>query len=222
MHLLLKDTALLGLATLLGAVIGFERERQGKSAGLRTHALVCLGATLITLASIRGFGEFGSLTRDPARVAAQIVSGIGFLGAGTIMREGATIKGLTTAASLWTTAGIGLAIGSGLAWLALAATVFVELTLIAMSKFEKRYVSTRHASMKVVAVDRTGLLGEIATILGSCGLNIIGTEIDLEKDGSIVSIEFSLLRTPSTRPGSETLQHILGVAGVLRAETNNW
>ena len=127
--LLWKNLGLMALATLLGALVGLERERQGKSAGLRTHALVCLGSALITIVSIHGFGPVGPGLRDPARVAAQVVSGIGFLGAGTIMREGLSIRGLTTAASLWTTAGIGLAIGSGMVWPAVGATVLVQFEM---------------------------------------------------------------------------------------------
>lgn len=99
------------MAAALGAVIGYQRERSGKSAGLRTVVLVCVGAALFTIASIYGFGTIA----DPSRVAAGIVIGIGFLGAGAIMRrEGGHIEGLTTAATIWVMAAIGLATGAGL------------------------------------------------------------------------------------------------------------
>ena len=102
------------LAVAAGGLIGLEREIHGRAAGFRTQILVCLGSTLIMLISIYGFEQSGvGTTRDPARLAAQVVSGIGFLGAGTILREGTSIKGLTTAASLWVVAGIGLALGAG-------------------------------------------------------------------------------------------------------------
>src|SRR5690349_2341633 len=101
------------LAVLLGGAIGLERELRGQAAGLRTHVLVCVGATLITLTSVEiGMDKSGTFHGDPARLAAQIVSGIGFLGAGAILREGLSIRGLTTSASIWTTAGIGIAIGA--------------------------------------------------------------------------------------------------------------
>jgi putative Mg2+ transporter-C (MgtC) family protein len=106
------------LAFALGAVLGFEREKTGRPAGLRTHMLVCAGSTCFTLAGIYGFAATNSSMRDPARVAAQIVAGVGFLGAGTIFRTPSTIRGLTTAASIWLVAGIGMLAGAGMYWLA--------------------------------------------------------------------------------------------------------
>lgn len=107
-----KGSALL-LAVLLGGVIGLEREWRGNAAGMRTHILVCVGATAITLTSVEiGMGVRGGMRGDPGHIAAQNGSGIGFLGAGAILRKGATIRGLTTAASIWATAGIGIALGA--------------------------------------------------------------------------------------------------------------
>jgi putative Mg2+ transporter-C (MgtC) family protein len=115
------------LAAALGAVVGLQRERTGKQAGLRTHILICLGAALITLLSIYGFGP-GS---DPARVAAGVVVGVGFLGAGVILhREGGIVVGLTTAATVWVVAGIGMAAGAGLYIVAAVATALVLGALI--------------------------------------------------------------------------------------------
>ena len=101
------------LAALLGGIVGMERGSGDRPAGLRTHVLVCTGSALIMLVSIYAFDP-QTYTRDPGRIAAQVVSGIGFLGAGTILHEGLTVRGLTTAASLWMVAAIGLAIGSGM------------------------------------------------------------------------------------------------------------
>lgn len=115
------------LAVGLGALIGFERQRAGKPAGLRTHLLVCIGSALFTIASIYGFGE----DADAARVAAGIVAGIGFLGAGTIIRSSEGILvGLTTASSIWAVAAIGLAAGAGLYILAPVTTVVVLIVLM--------------------------------------------------------------------------------------------
>ena len=115
------------LATALGAAIGYQRERAGKQAGLRTHVLISLGAALIALISIYGFGGVG----DPARVAAGVVVGVGFLGAGVILhREGGIVAGLTTAATIWVVAGIGLAAGAGLYIIAAVATAIVLGVLI--------------------------------------------------------------------------------------------
>ena len=116
------------LAAALGAIIGYQRERAGKPAGLRTHILICVGAALFTVASIYGFGAAG----DPARVAAGIVAGIGFLGAGAIIRRGeeGAVGGLTTAATIWAVAGIGLAAGAGLYLASAVATVLMLIVLL--------------------------------------------------------------------------------------------
>ena len=129
-HALLR----LVVAAGLGAAIGFERELRDREAGMRTHLLVALGSCLFTLVSAYGFNEFlvngGSVVRaDPSRIAAQIVTGIGFLGAGAIIREGLSVRGLTTAASLWIVAAIGMAAGAGYYGAAIGSTV---LTLLAL------------------------------------------------------------------------------------------
>ena len=113
------------IAVLLGSLVGYERERQGKPAGLRTHAMVGLGATLFTVVSLYGFGP----GTDTSRVAAMIVSGIGFLGAGAILHERGGVQGLTTAASLWVTAAIGIAVGVGMILMSLATTILVFAVL---------------------------------------------------------------------------------------------
>ena len=115
------------LAAALGSIVGFQRERSGKQAGLRTHVLICVGAALFTVASIYGFGA----ASDVSRVAAGVVVGIGFLGAGAIMhRNGEMVAGLTTAATIWVIAGIGLAAGAGLYIAAAVATVIVLIILL--------------------------------------------------------------------------------------------
>ena len=114
------------LAAALGAAIGYQRERAGKPAGLRTHILICLGAALFTVASIYGFGP----ASDPSRVAAGVLVGVGFLGAGVIMRTGeGIVAGLTTAATMWAVAGIGLAAGAGLYVASAVATVLMLIVL---------------------------------------------------------------------------------------------
>lgn len=113
------------LATGLGALVGYERERAGKPAGVRTHSMVSLGAALFTVVSLYGFDGVG----DPGRVAAQIVVGIGFLGAGAILHARGNVHGLTTAATLWVTAAIGLAVGVGMLLMSVAATALVFFLL---------------------------------------------------------------------------------------------
>ena len=128
------------LAAILGGIVGIERGSGDRPAGFRTHILVCVGSALFMLVSMYGFDELtpaealheGDLgaRRDSARIAAQVVSGIGFLGAGTILHEGLTIRGLTTAASLWMVSAIGLAVGSGMFFLSIMATVITMITLV--------------------------------------------------------------------------------------------
>lgn len=221
-----RHMGLLTLAIVLGASIGLERERQGKSAGLRTHALVCLGSALFTLVSAEGFGGMGAVARDPARIAAQIVTGVGFLGAGTIMHEGLTIRGLTTAASLWTTAGIGMAAGSGMAAAAVGATFLVQLVLVVMIRVEKRFFPHEEAVLRLKAIDRPGLLGEVATEIGRFGMNIVATEINVDREDATVRIEINMghvnAKYVGHSPYAEILQHVLALPGVLRAEVDNW
>ena len=114
------------LATALGAIVGFQRERAGKQIGLRTHILICVGAALFTIASIYGFGATG----EAARIAAGVVVGVGFLGAGAIIRSGeGIVAGLTSAATIWAVAGIGLAAGAGLYLISAVATAIVLIVL---------------------------------------------------------------------------------------------
>jgi len=127
------------VAALLGGIVGVEREIHEKAAGFRTHILVCVGSCLIMLTSMHVCDIYqGVAAADPSRIAAQVVSGIGFLGAGTIIRSRASVVGLTTAASLWSIAGVGLAIGSGLFIVATGAVVTILICLLALTKVQGR------------------------------------------------------------------------------------
>lgn len=143
------------VACVCGAMIGLERTRRFKEAGVRTHMIVCGAAALIMIVSKYGFADLtnaagaaypGARGADPARMAAQVVSGIGFLGAGVIFQNGSTVKGLTTAAGIWATAAIGLAVGAGMYWLGLFVSVVVAVLQIAMHRFTvgaDSYVTSR-------------------------------------------------------------------------------
>jgi putative Mg2+ transporter-C (MgtC) family protein len=132
------------VAAAAGGAVGLERELKDQPAGLRTHLLVALGSCLFTLVSAYGFTEFGSgtasgvLRADVTRIASQVVVGIGFLGGGTILRHGGTVKGLTTAASLWVTAAVGLAVGAGFTLGALVAGGIALVALIVLKPLERR------------------------------------------------------------------------------------
>lgn len=128
----------LGSATLLGGCIGLEREIHGKEAGFRTYALVCLGSALVMIVSTQMFEIYKGVAEvDPSRIAAQVVSGIGFLGAGAIIRFPQGIKGLTTAAGIWAASGIGLACGIGLYYPAMLATFLTLMILVVFSYFDR-------------------------------------------------------------------------------------
>lgn len=146
------------LSILLCGAVGLEREIHGSPAGLRTHILVGLGSALIMLVSMYGFDE-----GDPARLAAQVISGIGFIGAGTIMRHGGDIKGLTTAATLWLTAMIGLASGNGYYIGAIVTTILSLLTLIFLRFLESK-ISKKNLSLTVIALSNLPVIGTILKV----------------------------------------------------------
>ena len=127
------------LSTILGGLIGVEREMHGHEAGLRTHILVCVGSCLIMLTSMHIFDIYKEIAHktDPSRIAAGVVTGIGFIGAGAIIRYGMSVKGLTTAASLWITSAVGLAIGCGYYDAGLFATVISLITLLFLRRYGK-------------------------------------------------------------------------------------
>ncbi len=132
------------LAALCSGSIGLEREVHGRAAGFRTHILVCVGSTLVMLTAIHLFEMYrGIVEVDPGRLAGQVISGIGFLGAGTIIQFKDSVRGLTTAASLWVAAGIGLAVGSGFYVGAIATTVIVLVALYILSSVERHVVGSK-------------------------------------------------------------------------------
>jgi putative Mg2+ transporter-C (MgtC) family protein len=162
----------LGLGVVLAFAIGLEREIHGRPAGIRTHMLVALGAMM--------FSEVGrSFGGDPARVAAQVVTGVGFLGAGTIMRMGGEVKGLTTAASVWATAAIGMAVSSGgvFAIVAVAATVLVLLTLALVDDLQRRIVREPKQDILRLRTTSKACLPAIIDYLHEAGVNVRSSEI---------------------------------------------
>ncbi len=140
----------LGLTAILSGVIGYEREHSHRPAGFRTHILVAVGSALVMLTSNYVFHEYEGITSfDPTRLGAQVISGIGFLGAGTILREGFTVKGLTTAASLWAVACIGLSVGAGYYIGALVATLVIYLILNNLKGFVIKGTETKSVYLKI-------------------------------------------------------------------------
>lgn len=163
----------IGLSILFGFMLGFEREITGKFAGLRTHILVCTGACVFTILSIYGFKMAETVgfvgTNDPARIAAQIITGIGFIGAGTVMRSGANILGITTAATLWVCAAVGMACGTGEFSLAAIATISTMAILILIRIFEKKVIQQRishYRNIEIKLSTNISNLDKISAILG--------------------------------------------------------
>ena len=197
----------LALAAALGAAIGLERELREREAGLRTHLLVSLGSALFTIVSAYGFHAFlasgaNVVRADPTRIAAQIVTGIGFLGAGAIIRQGLSVRGLTTAATLWVVAAIGLAAGAGYYSGAVIATVLVLLSLwplrIVAYRIFLRYrpererllvdlAPGRSAAPVLAAVEEAGGEIESLSVLGDDERRSIAIEVDLPAEARLAT-----------------------------------
>lgn len=166
------------ISFIAGALIGLEREMNNQPAGLRTHILISIGSTLVMLISIYITQEFDS-PGDPGRIAAQVVSGIGFLGAGAILKFGADIKGLTTAASIWAMAAVGLAIGAGMYGISIISVIIIVFALTGMNLFEKRVFKDRTQRMiEVVVKKRNSSLQQITEILKQNDVRIHSTGFD--------------------------------------------
>lgn len=172
------------MSVVLGSIIGFERQHRKKTAGLKTHVLVCLGSCLVAVLSINLYAVVqGQTNADPARLAAQVVSGIGFLGAGAILKEGPTIRGLTTAASLWVVASVGLAVGVGALVGAVATTVLVVVALEILPRIDRLYNNGPAVSNLIIqSLDKPGQVGRIGSCLGNLGIGI--SQIQIEDMGN--------------------------------------
>lgn len=199
----------LALACILGALIGLERESLNRPAGLRTYTLVCVGSTLAMIVSIDIYLQYyQTVNADPGRIAAQVVSGIGFLGAGTIMREGASVRGLTTAAGLWVVACIGLAVGAGLYIPAVVTTILILFVLIYFIRFEQFFTGLReYKGLVIVVEDRPGQVGTIGSILGDMGVLIKNIQLNRAEDEDNLEVEL-LVELPSGMKISQVIEEL--------------
>lgn len=178
----------LAAACILGGVIGYEREHVHRPAGFRTHILVCVGSALVMVTSEFIYYTYSSHTNlDPARLGAQVISGIGFLGAGTIIKEGVSVKGLTTAASLWAVSCIGIAVGIGFYTGAVVATAVIYFTLIILKKLQSKMAINKITRIFVHTVLEKGQIDEVSEIITSTGATITRlVVVSSEKDGELV------------------------------------
>jgi len=206
------------LAAVLGSAIGFERERLAWAAGMRTHMLVAVGACLIMIVSAYGFSEVlgrPNVVLDPSRIAAQVVSGIGFLGAGTILLRGEVVKGLTTAASLWGVAAIGLACGAGLYVAAIATTVIVLVILAGMKPLEERYRARSQTRTLTIRAKRGAVtMDSLRNASAPYASRLTQFAAQPSPEDGIDTIEVSFVRIP-VRSFDEILETIRLQDGVL-------
>ncbi|RAL23214.1 MgtC/SapB family protein [Thermoflavimicrobium daqui] len=212
------------IAAVLGGLVGWERELNNSPAGFRTHILVSVGSTLIMLISIYGFSDFMSeprVTFDPRRISAQVVSGIGFLGAGTILRQGVTVSGLTTAASLWVVAGIGLAVGTGFMFAAVVTTVIALVSLELLNRIETLMHKKRSLRIiHVTVIDEPGKLGELASCIAGQGGNVRKVKIEERDENTAAELDITFtIRVPEAVPMAEMLDHIRSIYGVKQVRT---
>ena len=207
------------VAAVLGSIVGIERERLNWVAGLRTHMLVCVGSALFMIVSFCGFADVLSnehVVLDPSRIAAQVVSGIGFLGAGTIVLRSKVVRGLTTAASLWTVAAVGLAVGGGLYIAAATTTVLVVIILAGIKPIERRLFLARRQGppLLILSIDRreTSLFA-IESALEAANLHLQRMLIQHgdSPDEDRLQITVNRTRNVSVFSVTEQLRHIPGV-----------
>ena len=170
------------LALIFGGLIGFQREKAERPAGLRTHALVCLGSTVFTLISYLGFSSQDGV--DPTRIAAGIVTGIGFIGAGVIFRQGSLVRGVTTAASIWVVASIGLALGTKLYYLAILATILGFITLSIFKYIEDRVIKLPNYLVRITTSENFTDLNKIITLLEKMSVSVKSKKYELDDENN--------------------------------------
>ena len=207
------------VAAFLGAAVGLERERLEWVAGMRTHMLVCLGAALVMIVSAYGFNDVISaykIVLDPSRVAAQVISGIGFLGAGTILfLRQQVIRGLTTAASLWTVAAVGLAVGGGLYLAAMTTTALIIVILALVKPLERRLFHRQGVrSLTVVVNPQVASIQRIEAEIAAGGLSVQQVTLRHGETAQEDYLEFALTRSAPTLIVTAVLARLQQIDGV--------
>ncbi|WP_088005875.1 MgtC/SapB family protein [Indiicoccus explosivorum] len=218
-------TVRLFVAALLCGVIGFEREAQQQPAGFRTHLLVGMSSCLMMVMALQGFTEYmtdaGSsvIRMDPTRIPAYVISGIGFLGAGTIIVQHGSIRGLTTAASIWTAAGIGLVVGVGMYYAAVLATIISVLALYVFKKLENRYMTSRKIiRLSVVSENIPGTLDRITALIRERKIPIKDFSIDEteEENGRTFTAYVFTVKSPGPEEQIGLIRELEKTEGVRR------
>ncbi|MGF2617561.1 MgtC/SapB family protein [Rossellomorea vietnamensis] len=228
---MLTSTIRLLVIVLLSGLIGIEREVKNHPAGLRTHIVVGVGSCMLTLVSLFGFEDYIRSHEDirgfdPSRIPSYIISGIGFLGAGTILVQGGiTVKGLTTAASIWVVAGIGIVVGIGMYYEAVLATIIIITTLFFLNRFEKFYkkkVDTKDNLLLVITLSKgEGHVKRINSELSSQEIEISQYNLEEDKTGEegIMKYTLSLSMNPKTNL-SEVLENLQDMSFITSVNIN--
>ena len=212
------------VACICGAAIGFERSKRLKEAGIRTHVIVCCAAALTMIVSKYGFadivtpegmGLYGTKGTDPARLAAQIISGVSFLGAGIIFRNGSSVKGLTTAAGIWATAGIGLAIGAGMYVIGIFTTVVVAFIQVIMHKYTVGVDSTVVGKLHCIAPNEQAFRKALNAYIAKRRIQVQDMKINFLDDGSAeYSLTLRMRQDVTVNDVSEFLESVGDVRAV--------
>ena len=208
-------------ALLVGIVIGTEREYTHRPAGMRTHMLVSLGACVVMIIGQLIFVQYREFnaTPDPARMAAQVITGVGFLGAGTILREGTSVKGLTTAASLWSTACLGLAAGAGYYILAIAGMLFIFATLTIFEVIRKKLIGPHKSSetYEITTTNISACLGTVNRVADGGSVTVENLQIHSQeqKDTYIVQFRADFTGLKQDVKKQDLLERLLGTEGTV-------
>jgi putative Mg2+ transporter-C (MgtC) family protein len=215
---ILNMAARLVLAVVLGGVIGYEREHTQRPAGFRTHIVVCVAAALVMEISDFIFQHYHSFVNmDPARLGAQVISGIGFLGAGTILRDGFSVKGLTTAASLWAVSCIGLAVGIGFCSGAILATAIIYITLLTLKRFESNIISPMQDSLIFIQTENCpGWMDDVTDLLARYDVSIKKIEFENDENNGKISVRLTVC-FPNIKMKAGIFEGLSRISGIAKA-----
>jgi putative Mg2+ transporter-C (MgtC) family protein len=217
MMLILKMAVRLVLAVVLGGVIGYEREHTQRPAGFRTHIVVCVAAALVMEISDFIFQHYHSFVNmDPARLGAQVISGIGFLGAGTIIRDGFSVKGLTTAASLWAVSCIGLAVGIGFCSGAIVATAIIYITLLTLKRFEHTISPIQDSRIFIQTENRPGWMDDVNDLLAKHDVAIQKVEFENDKNNVNIFVRLTVC-FPNIKIDTDIIEGLQRISGITKA-----
>jgi putative Mg2+ transporter-C (MgtC) family protein len=204
------------LAAILGGVIGYEREHTQRPAGFRTHIVVCVAAALVMEISNFIFQHYHSFSNmDPARLGAQVISGIGFLGAGTIIRDGFSVKGLTTAASLWAVSCIGLAVGIGLYSGAILATAIIYITLLTLKRFEHTITPIQDSLIFIQTENRSGWMNDVNDLLARHNVAIKTVEVENDRNNENIVVRLAVY-FPNIKTNTEIIEGLQKISGITK------